>query len=423
LYGDSTLKSASGAHPRRVSRLDGVRAIAALAVVCFHAWLYRVDRPHGDRTELLDQVLGRASTGLICFFVLSGYLLYGAFARAALSGGPGVALVPYLRRRAARILPAYWVCCAGCLVLYTAVGYRSITPSAQELPIFALLGQNYSLSTMGRLNPVTWTLGVELAFYALLPVVGWLALRLGSGRIRAQVMLVLALIALSPAWDLLVLARGWDRVTEQALPAYLGCFGLGMLVAVWAQWRRSSERANERVGARVTAALVAAAVLVVVGDGMVHENGWWLHGFGESFLRPSVQLEALGHLGEAAGFALLIAAAACGSGPAVGWLGWRPVAALGVISYGLYLWHLPLLIAMREAGLLPESLAPRLLVVLAASVAAAAASWRWIERPWIERGQAADPGGLAATGRRSTTPTRSGQPATSAPSMGRANFE
>jgi peptidoglycan/LPS O-acetylase OafA/YrhL len=426
LYGASTLKAGSSAHPRRVSRLDGVRALAALAVVCFHAWLYRVDRPHGERTELLDQVLGHASIGLICFFVLSGYLLYGAFARAALTGGPGVALVPYLRRRAARILPAYWVCGAGCLALYAAAGYHSITPAAQELPVFALFLQNYSPSTMGRLNPVTWTLGVELAFYALLPLVGWLALRLGPGRIRAQAMLVLALVAVSPAWDLIVLAHGWDAVAERALPAYLGCFGMGMLVAVWAQSRRSSERAPAKLGPGATAALIAAAVFVVVGDGALHENGWWLHDgiFGESFLRPSVQLEALGHLGEAAGFALLIAAAACGSGPAVAWLGWRPLAALGVISYGLYLLHLPLLIAMREARLLPEALGPRLLVIVAVSIVAATASWHWIERPWIERRGPQQPQARASatTGRRRGRPKRelSSQPATSGPGIGRA---
>ena len=183
--------------PHRVGRLDGVRALAALSVVCFHVWLYRFDRPRGERTELLDQVLFHASTGLICFFVLSGFLLYGAFARAALTGSEGVAVVPYLRRRAARIVPAYWVCGALSLVLFAAVGYGAITPAAHELPIFALFLQNYSLATMGELNPVTWTLCVEVAFYALLPLVGWLALRLGPGRVRAQVLLVVGLIAIA----------------------------------------------------------------------------------------------------------------------------------------------------------------------------------------------------------------------------------
>jgi len=111
----------SGRQRLREGRLDGIRAIAALSVVCFHVWLYRVDRPHGRRTELLDQVLFHANAGLICFFVLSGYLLYGAFARAALTGAQGIAIGSYLRRRAARIVPAAWACGAGSLILYWAV--------------------------------------------------------------------------------------------------------------------------------------------------------------------------------------------------------------------------------------------------------------------------------------------------------------
>lgn len=377
--------------PRRVGRLDGVRALAALSVVCFHVWLYRFDRPRGERTELLDQVLFHASTGLICFFVLSGFLLYGAFARAALTGSEGVALVPYLRRRAARIVPAYWVCGAVSLVLFALVGYDAITPAAHELPLFALFLQNYSLSTMGDLNPVTWTLCVEVAFYALLPLVGWLALRLGPGRVRAQVLLVVGLIAIAPAWSVVGLELGWGGLAERALPAYLGAFGIGMLVAVWMQWRRADGRLGAPLGARTTGVLLAAAVVIVVGDAAVSEHGWWLRDgiFGHHALRPSVQIELVGHLGASAGFALLITAAACGSGPAVGWLGWRPVAALGVVSYGMYLWHLPLLLTLREAGLLPGALLPRLLVVASVTALVAAASWRWVERPWIERGRRA----------------------------------
>ncbi len=366
-------------------RLDGVRAIAALSVACFHVWLYRSERPRGERTELLDQVLFHASTGLVCFFVLSGYLLYGPFARAALTGSPGVAVGPYLRRRAARIVPAYWLCGAGCLVLYAVVGYHAITPSASELPVFALFLQNYSLATMGRLNPVMWTLGVEVAFYLLLPLVGWLALRIAARGVRAQVLLVLAIVAVSPAWNVLALALGWEGLAHRALPAWLGCFGLGMLVAIWVQRRESS-----RIGPWATAALVVAAAAVVAGDAMWSENGWWLDEgiFSASFLRPSVQLAVVGHLGAAAGFALLVVAAVRGSGPAVGWLGWRPLAAIGVVSYGVYLWHLPLLLALREAGLLPPGLLPRLLVVLAVTLPVAAASWRFVERPLIERSRA-----------------------------------
>jgi peptidoglycan/LPS O-acetylase OafA/YrhL len=102
----------------RTVPLDGVCAIAAAGVLCFHVWLYRADRPRGTRTELLDQVMFHTNVGFICFFVLSGYLLYGAFVRAALTGGPAVVLGPSLYRRAARIVPAAWVCGAVSLVLY-----------------------------------------------------------------------------------------------------------------------------------------------------------------------------------------------------------------------------------------------------------------------------------------------------------------
>lgn len=358
-----------------------------MSVIGFHVWLYREERPRGVRTELLDQVLFHTNVGLICFFVLSGYLLYGAFARAALTDSGAVAVGRYARRRAARIVPAAWACGAGSLLLYWLVDYHDITPSASQLPMYALFLQNYSLSTIGRLNPVTWTLCVEIAFYALLPLVGWVALRIGPRRIGRQLALVGALIAVSPAWNVLVLSQGWDALAQKALPAYLGSFGMGMLVAVWGQWRQIGAAPRRALAPWTTAALVAGATLVVVGDAVWHENGWWLRDgvFRERFLRPRVQSELVGHLGAAAGFALLIAAAAWGSGPAVRWLGWRPLAALGTISYGLYLWHLPLLLVVRHVGLLPDAIAPRFAVVLAVSVVAAAASWRYVERPWIER--------------------------------------
>lgn len=370
-------------HAPRLARIDGVRAIAALSVVCFHVWLYRDNRPHGRRTALLDQALVHASTGLICFFVLSGYLLYRAFARGALGGSGPVALGTYARRRAARIVPAYWVCLAGCLALYAAAGLDELLPAARELPLHALFLQNYSGATMGDVNPVAWTLCVEMAFYALLPVVGWAALRLGPGRVRAQAALLVGLIAISPVWNVLAQKAGWEDLGDRALPAFLGCFGVGMLLALWAEHR--GDRAPLRP--RATLALVAAAALLVVGDAVWQENGWWLRGglFGIDALSPRVQYEAVGHLVSAAGFALLVAAATTGSGSGAAWLGSRPLAAIGEVSYGLYLWHLPLLLVARTAGLLPHALVPRLAVVLTLSLLAAAASWRFVERPWIER--------------------------------------
>ncbi len=102
---------------------------------------------------------------------------------------------------------------------------------------------------------------------------------------------------------------------------------------------------------------------------------------------------------------MVIAAVAAGRGPVLHGLAWRPLAGAGMVSYGLYLWHLPILLAVRSVGLLPEPFAPRLAVVLTLSFLAAWLSWRFVEQPAIawshrrvgHRGRAVSPAPATAT--------------------------
>src|SRR3954453_21612740 len=160
--GEAAHAAAGESRPRTTwsGPLDGIRGLAALSVVCFHVWLYRVGDAPGTRTALFDKALFEASLGLVCFFVLSGFLLYRPFARAALTGGGRVPLRRYALRRAARIVPAYYASLLGCLLLYWVVGYSELVPAPGLLPLFAVFGQNYSRDTVMQINPVTWTLGV-----------------------------------------------------------------------------------------------------------------------------------------------------------------------------------------------------------------------------------------------------------------------
>ena len=123
---------------RRAAGLDGLRAVAALSVLCFHTWLYGFEDPSAVvRTSLFDKAMFEMRLGLVFFFVLSGYLLYRAFARAALTGDGRVDVRRYARRRVARIVPAYWVATVGAIaLLWGARGTPGVRlPAVSDLPL------------------------------------------------------------------------------------------------------------------------------------------------------------------------------------------------------------------------------------------------------------------------------------------------
>jgi peptidoglycan/LPS O-acetylase OafA/YrhL len=339
------------ATPSRSAALDGLRALAALSVLIFHVWLYRPGPPPGPRDALSDKLLFETSRGLILFFVLSGYLLYRSFLRGRVEVGE------YALRRCARIVPAYYACVLGCLALYAVAGPLSAVPPLGELPLFAVFGQNYSRATVMQLDPVTWTLGVEVAFYVVLPVIAFV--------LRGRLALLASLVGVTLAWNL---ATDGSFLATKALPAWIGCFAVGMAVALWV------ERGGlGQLGRRGRAAALVAGVGLVVLNGYWHETA-----APHDFVRA-----VLGNLPAAAGFALVLAAVVAGGGAAAA-LGSRPLAAIGVVSYGVYLWHVPLLLAGRSLGLLPAAFVPRLLVAAPVALALGWLSWRAIERPSIE---------------------------------------
>jgi peptidoglycan/LPS O-acetylase OafA/YrhL len=371
----------------RSNPLDGLRALAALSVVCFHAWLYRVEGLPGERTALFDKVLFEASIGLVCFFVLSGFLLYRPFARAALTGADPVDLRRYAIRRAARIVPAYYASIAGCLLLFGVVGDPGVVPSAEHLPVFAVFGQNYSMDTVMKIDPVTWTLCVEAAFYLLLPLLGTVAFLLGPRRAAGQAAVLAGLVGVTIATNALLGGTDGGSLMSKALPTYVGFFAAGMLAAMWVERRRAT-RGPATFAPAATALLMAGGLALVALHSYRHETVGSFNWVWTTF----------GNLPAAAGFALVIAAAAAGSGPALRWLAARPLVALGVISYGIYLWHLPLLLAVRELGVLPAAFVPRLALVLSLAIAAATLSWFLLERPVMRyaasrRGRARSPAG------------------------------
>lgn len=360
---------------RRYAALDGLRGIAALMVFAIHVWIYQLPNTVQLRRDSWEKTLlfeGRVA--FVMFFVLSGYLLYRAFARAALRGGEHVNVRSYLVRRAARIVPAYYVAILGTLALLAIAGDvpgRRLVDGG-ELPLFFVFGQNYSPDTLLKLNAATWTLSVEVAFYLLLPVVGWLALRLGAGSARRQALLLGGLAAAGLAWNSIDYAAGWGPVASHSAPSFLPYFACGMLVALLVESRRA--RGVPSLGRAASAGLVAgAAALLVV-------NGFW-HA---TFAHDAIAMEVLADSAAAIAFAAVIASLVLGTGTGVTWMGIRPLAWMGEITYGFYLWHIPLLVCARGLGLLPGGVLSGFMV-LPVAIGFGAASWYWIERPFMER--------------------------------------
>jgi peptidoglycan/LPS O-acetylase OafA/YrhL len=182
-----------------------------------------------------------------------------------------------------------------------------------------------------------------------------------------------ALIPLGVVWNQLAHDNGWNIIATKALPAYLPYFAFGMLVALWAEWRR--ERGATSLGQAVTAALVLAGFATVAGDAYWHATA-----------APRVvnaPLAVLADIPAGLGFALVVAAAVAGRGVATRWMSVRPLAWVGLVSYGVYMWHLPLLLFARRIDVYPDAYVPRLLMLLGPVLLVAAASWYLVERPLI----------------------------------------
>jgi peptidoglycan/LPS O-acetylase OafA/YrhL len=349
--------------------IDGLRGIAALSVFVFHAWLYTlpvVSAAGAERTPVTD-LIRELRLGLVLFFVLSGFLLYRAWASAGLGRRPVPDRATYAVHRIGRIIPAYWLAIVGSIaLLYPIAGSPGVRlPPPELLPLFFVFAQNMSPQTLLKLDPPMWTLAVEAVFYVLLPLFGWLALR-GRATGRAQLVVPAALLLLGVAFNAGLVAFDPDDLRwSKSLPAMLPYFAVGMGAAVLVTGRRPSA-GQARALAAGAFVLVAVNVALQVSAGRGADI--------IDFLRVIRDLPA------ALGFAMLICLATTTAPRS---LAWKPLAWCGLISYGLYLWHVPVLLVLRAAGLLPLDVLGATLVGLPVSLLAGWLSFRFVEAPAI----------------------------------------
>jgi peptidoglycan/LPS O-acetylase OafA/YrhL len=345
--------------------LDGLRGLAALAVVCLHVWMYTSAHRPG-RSDLIDAVVGEFRVAVGLFFVLSGFLLVRPWVAASRGERPLPALGPFALRRIARVGPAYWVAMTGTFALLAGSGHGR-EADAGSLPVFVVYLENVFSSTRGKLDPPMWSLGIEVMFYAALPLIGLALMRAARHRRVAGPLLVCAaLTSAGLAWSFVGVRGHWPNETMWTLPTYLPLFACGIAAAVIAHGRHPTR--------------LAAFSLLLAGTALVLANGRW-HESGTGFVGHVVA-----DLPAGVGFGAIVAVVA--ARPA-GLLSLAPFRALGTLSYGVYLWHMPVMFALMLRGAFPATAGEALPRVLGPTLAIAAASWWLVERPALRWAAAA----------------------------------
>lgn len=368
-----------------IAGFDGLRALAALTVVTYHATLAVKFAPDSWFEPLLWELKG----GVAIFFVVSGALLYLPYARAI----RGRAAIPdwrgFARRRMVRILPAYWVA-------LTLVGVGPVHAAVFDSNVWSYYGlsQIYRPQTVFGGLDVAWSLCVEVTFYACLPLIAWFASR-ASRRMGEQGGVRVQLAAIAGAGLASLVLRGVvcgslvapvpnaGHTAMITLPGMFDWFALGMALAVLraeleaGRWGDSPPAAlGRRPGMCVLLAFTAFCA------GVPWQGG-------DMFL-PWYGLAT--HVAIGIGAALLVLAVIVPAAPdrpaRPPRLLAHPVAVwIGTVSYGVYLWHRPALILIeRHVLAVPGFGSPTdaLLVwgaAIAAGLALGAASFYLVERP------------------------------------------
>ena len=342
--------------------LDGLRALAVAGVVTYHLgfeWL-----PGGF-------------LGVDLFFVLSGFLITGILLDELKRHGT-IAFSGFFARRARRLLPALYllilvVCAwAAFVAAPNAIGDLRGAGLAAVFYVanwfFILTGQSYFSDIQGP-SPLehTWSLAIEEQFYLFWPILLLFLLR----RFGPRALAVTTLVLLAASTFLMaVLYNEGDPFV-----AYFGTFSrmhellVGCVLAITVK-RGLTLPAAARWSAWIPLALIVIMMVTVSDTGAFYYRG------------GSLILCVL-----AAWLILALGAGAPGGGPTT-MLSWKPIVWIGLISYGIYLWHWPLILWLNpvSTGLTGISLA---IVRISATVLIAAASFYLLERP-IRQGRIGD---------------------------------
>ena len=358
--------------------LHGMRAMAALAVVLFH-WgsgigFFPQARAHMSVSAFdtrwdLGLFLDYGWLGVLLFFVLSGYLLASQLLHRELNMAK---VTGFWLRRGLRIYPAFWLQLLILLLVARSVSSMPQMTAGGDIVRHIFLWINLPPSMTVPMNSVWWTLPVELGFYLVLPLLVLLSNRVGWLR----VFVAAVVITIGWRYGVMWIYRGESYVTHQAIldsiPGALSTFCTGVALAYY-------------IAARGIPVFRKRYILLAVSIVLLCEMMVWLNVNLDTYWRGHWMLgiwnPLMGILIGTLMFSLIL--------PLEGfkWLSSKPMVWLGDISFGIYLWHYPLLM-LFERTILHDWQTPllsvlALLLTLTGTLMLASISYYLIEKPMM----------------------------------------
>ncbi len=355
----------------RALELEGYRGLAGVTIVLFHVIQYAA-QGGADLNPVLA-ALARFET-VDVLFLMSAYLLTLSYARAALNGTSAQPARQFLFRRAVRILPLYWVGVTTVWAVRNPTLPGDWVDLLEHLTFTQVFDRTRIFYTLGP----TWSMSLEVMFYALLVLLAPLAVRACAGidsRRRRVALLLAGTLTLSvvPAvWNsvaFLVANVPFDNWPVYFGPqARFGAFAAGMSLAVVVAARDGRPVFS---GIWPTVLRVVGVGVVALAAALTSRDSWG---------------QVVFHDIAAVGWFLVLASTVLGVKGQL-WsrmLSWRGLTWLGLISYSTYMWHEPVLMLLESVGITSRSgagLPWALLAVTGVSVAVGWVSYHVIEQP------------------------------------------
>jgi peptidoglycan/LPS O-acetylase OafA/YrhL len=304
MSGSSSTKPTEG----RLRELDGWRAISVLLVIAHHLGAYQYGRIVAPHVRAATTFHNIGPLGVKVFFVISGFVICRLLILEE-QRYSNVSLKGFYIRRVFRILPPLYLYLA-LLGLLLSLGLIRETWGGILSGAFFLY--DFAPAQLGRWTVGhTWSLAVEEQFYLTFPILWVLTRKFGRGRTFFGIFCLLA------AWNLCAALADWNQITVPNLRAGYACICWGVVLA--------SFESRARAFGRKIPPLAAAAIALIL---LWHPAGYsnWRIALYDSVVMPL----AIG--------TLLVFSLECKL-----WLRtvlcWKPVQAIGLSSYGIYLWQ------------------------------------------------------------------------------------